>query len=124
MTNAQEHMKAETLNQNLGHLWRVVPASEHTVGPAEAPVGDRTTTQRPPPTALGPVPVPRACVSKALRLIFRAACRPGLRAGPCASWGWYSAALRGSLQEVHSPAVARRAVAQTTPPPPHHACGR
>lgn len=81
-------------------------------------MGDRTTTQRPPPTALGPVPVPRACVSKALRLIFRAACRPGLRAGPCASWGWYSAALRGSLQEVHSPAVARRAVAQTTPPPP------
>lgn len=49
MTNAQEHIKAETLNQNLGHLWRVVPASEHTVGPAEAPVGDRTTTQRPPP---------------------------------------------------------------------------
>lgn len=39
LTNPQGPMKAETLTQNSGHLWRVVPASEHTAGPAEDPVG-------------------------------------------------------------------------------------
>lgn len=124
MTNAQEHIKAETLNQNLGHLWRVVPASEHTVGPAEAPVGDRTTTQRPPPHCPRTGAGPQSMREQGLAAHLQGSLPPGAQGGPLCLLGLVQRSAPRQPAGGPQPCCGSPGCGSDHPRPPHHACGR